>query len=229
MRNTLGTHGGGLLRRLGVLGITFLGLWTLYGAVGAFLGAFQLFGLNADEGTTPVQVALIVAPGLIMIGFSVALIMWRQRVASALFPDEPVDLEVSPVPALRMILIVSGLFISVSALSGLIYSMAQRFAQSISDRMLFGIPGESTPVFSIVAGAAPHAVELLIGLALVAFSAPIASRLWNGKRATPTPAPVPAADSRCPECGTPYDPSDYVPGSEARCVECGSPLDLTGA
>jgi len=217
------------VRKLGVLGFTFTGLWALYAAIISFLGSLQLFGLNAEGAMSLRQVALIVAPGLIAIGLAVGLIGLRNRLASALFPDEPVEFEVSPVPALRMILIVSGLFIGISALSGLIYSIAQPIAQSLSDRMFFGIPGESTPVFSIVAGAVPETVELLIGAALVVFSAPIASRLWNGKSAPPTPTIASTAALRCPECGVPYDPTDYVPGGHARCVECGTPLDVDGA
>jgi hypothetical protein len=57
---------------------------------------------------------------------------------------------------------------------------------------------------------------------LIAYSRPLARRLWEGR---------PAADETaarsfpvCPSCGEPYEPGDYADAENAKCARCKEPL-----
>jgi hypothetical protein len=83
------------------------------------------------------------------------------------------------------------------------------------------------PFIDVAPRALPQLFEIAAGVLLVAYSRPLARKLWEGR---------PAADgtprrslSVCPSCGEPYAPGDYGDAENAKCSRCKEPLTMGGS
>lgn len=217
------------MRRLGVVGITLLGLMTLLQGVGSFLSAFWVFGSGGDTKDMALAVVSGFAPVIFLVVAGLLLIAYRERLAARWFADEPIDSSIDAAPLLRVGIILLGFYVALYAASSILVSALDPIVSSAKNRAAFGAGfGEVKTFWDIAPGIAEGMLRLLVGLALVWYSGSLAGWLWTHERAAPV-AREGDGMSLCPSCGAPFDPADYVPGSEARCVECGQPLSIGGA
>jgi len=217
------------MRRLGVVGITLVGLATLLQGTGSLLSAFWVFESGSGYEGEALVVASAFAPVILLMLAGFLLIVYRERIAARWFPDEPIDSAIDAASLLRVGIMLLGLYVTLYAASSIVVSALDPILTSARARLVFGVGfTEPTSFWDVAPGFAAAVMRLLLGFVLVWFSGPLASWLWTHERATPV-ARGGEGMSSCPACGAPFDPADYVPGSEARCVECGQPLSIGGA
>jgi len=160
---------------------------------------------------------LTFAPALATAVFGVLLIGMRRTLSRLWFDEAPVDVALEPVQLLRLGVIIIGLALLGQGILGVLQSLSS-WAQGIA----FGGALPAQALLGTLYTALPRFLILLVGAALIRWSAPVASRFWSGSTTSAAPAEVHGAT--CPSCGAPYDPADYRPGVERKCEMCGEPL-----
>ena len=216
------------MRKLGVVGITLLGLWTAIEAVNSLFASLT-FSSSTGDGVGITYVAgFYIAPAMVLLVLGYALIALRERLAARWFEDDSAVAGPDPESLLRIGIIIVGVVFAVIAFQMALTSVLRPIIVAANDRAIFG-PGDtgSQPLWTILPGIIARVVQMLIGILLVWFSRPLASWFWRRQVVgTPQSSPELAA---CPECGVQYDPADYREGGTPRCVKCGQPLDGSGA
>ncbi|MBI5232550.1 MAG: hypothetical protein HY876_10360 [Coriobacteriales bacterium] len=123
---------------------------------------------------------------------------------------------------LRVALIVFAFVVAVDAIPRLVgaaSSWAMFSVQEVSfqtDMQLSAFQYEA-----VISGLVTGLLELAIAGVLLWQSDAIARLFWFKR--TPTPPRDPEG-ARCPSCGAPFDPDDYVDPDTARCTQCRQPL-----
>lgn len=214
------------MRKLGVLGITLIGLTALVTAVNYLF--FPLSALVLDSGSLPRALAFLLAalPVLAIGAMGLVMVLRRERLAEALLPDSDDILGLSPAPLLRVGILLMGLYFIIQAVPSLISTVVGPIVQTAQQNAQFG-GGSGLNAASDMISSIPRALAELLSIAigwfLIARSQLIADRLMGVE--TPADVPDKAPLLECPSCGAPYDPADYVGGlSEPRCTECKQPL-----
>ena len=216
------------MRKLGVVGITLLGLWTVAGAVNSLFASLAFSSSMGDgEGITNAA-GFYIAPALVLLALGCALIALRQRLAARWFEDDSAVGGPDPVSLLRLGIIIVGLVFAVIGFEVALSSGLRPIIVAVNNRAIFG-PGDtgSQPLWTVLPDIIARVVQVIIAILLVWFSRPLAGWLWSHKGVVASQScPELAA---CPECGAQYDPADYRVGGTPRCDKCGQPLDLSGA
>ena len=210
------------MRRLGVIAIVIVGLWSLVQAVALLSMPVEILVFGGGSHSKALSFGVLLIPAVGAVVLSVLVILNRRRLSERWFDDVPVDLSLSVVPLLRVGVALIGLGLIAYALPAFLGSITRPF-------LLSGPPSAyglgyvwRTSVPAIVVEVA----EAVIGVLLIAFSGTIAGRLWSGRPVKQIPA-EPTELSRCPSCGAAYDPADYRGGHfTARCSVCGARLDV---
>jgi len=214
------------LRKLGAIGLVLVGLIILAGIPPLLVQAPFLLA-QAFEQELPVRTVYAWFLPAILIGFALGagLIVFRRTLARRLFGDDPAGVAIDAPDLLRSGVVLLGLWSVTNALTAL----GTGIASAIS--YLDPVYADSAGMFLVSAMLRPLAypvLDLVIGIALIVWSGPLAARLWDlkppkrAKRVEPAKPVLPCA---CPHCGHPYDPSDYAEGTKRLCSECRGELD----
>jgi len=216
------------MRKLGVVGITLLGLWTVVGAVNSLFASLAFSSSMGDGEGITYAAGLYIAPALVLLALGCALIALRKRLAARWFEDDSAVAGPDAVSLLRLGIIIVGVVFAVIAFEMALSSVLRPIIVAANDRAIFGLGDTgSQPLWTVLPEIIARVVQFIIAILLVWFSLPLAGWLWSHKGvATPQSRPELAV---CPECGAQYDPADYREGGTPRCVKCGQPLDLSGA
>lgn len=205
------------MRKLGIVAIVLIGLWTI---VLAFAQAIN------KAWTAPEALgSLIFSAGLL--AFGILLIFGRNWLADRWFQDSSLGASIDAISILRVGFVLIGVYLIASAipvLSGVV--LAGFYVAIAQDSQPMNYFGYDPFIWEgIVRGSSSGIVSLGFGLLLIKRSAPLADRLWSGRKVKERTASISPA---CPSCGTPYDPADYSPdAAEPWCFTCHKPLDLS--
>jgi hypothetical protein len=205
------------------LGI-FAGLW----GVAVLESAFMSF--NFGSGAGPLRYILPVAlfiPFLILVWAAVHLIRHHERYANALFPGPalgPSSFGLDQLYVIAFSLI--GIYLIVESIPQLVHWGATTLVLSLHAGRSSGASDADYAARALgpsIGELASQVVRMGIGIALVAYRSKI-TKLMLREPAVPPPM------AHCPNCGNPYNPSDYVGGStSALCSKCRIPLPGVGA
>jgi len=113
------------MRRLGVLAITLVGLWALVISPGMLV--YTLVGLVAPQTPWPDVLragALVNIPFLGTIAIGLALIFWRESLATRLFEDSQVAAPVDASAILQIALVYAGLVTAIGGVSRILQALA---------------------------------------------------------------------------------------------------------
>ncbi len=217
------------MRRLGVIGITLLGLWTLVQSV-ISLVASAGFSASTTSDSPGVEWMISVSflPAITLAALGALLVARRYRLAARLFDDEPTAITIDPAELARLSIILLGVATAITAIQGLAFSVLRPAVINLGGLATIGADYyEPEPLASYLPSILVHSLQLAVGLAIAWFAAPIARFLWTHERSSgESDGDGPA---RCPACGAAYDPADYDPTVPAKCTKCGGPLTLGGA
>ena len=212
------------MKRIGTVALVLVGIWVLTQAL--FHLSFPLDLLINGGAPTRRLVAVPVAllPPFAAAALGVWLIARRRELAARWFADDGPEVRLDGLSLLRAGILV----IAVAAFVGGVVALI-----SAGARVIFYAGGEmGLGAGEALRRVAPQFVAavsgIVIGLVLIAASAPLSRRLWVDRRRPPTPSrPEPA---HCPVCGAPYDPADYEPGGlfPPTCEACGESLGVVG-
>lgn len=213
------------MRRLAAVGIALLGLWTALQGITTVFASLSLSSSSGDGIDTAYQVGFYLVPAVLLLASGLTLIAFRDRMAGRWFSDESLDLAIEPATLLRLGLILVGLVFSITAVESLLFVVVRPVILGANARAVFG-PGmvEPEPLVTLLPAIVARAGQLVIGLLLAWFAAPLARWLWTHE-ANRDERDLPA----CLACGAKYDPDEYESGRTARCTACGESLDLNGA
>jgi uncharacterized paraquat-inducible protein A len=217
--NTLGAEMGEIVKKLGVIVLVAMGLLAILQGVSYFGIIMQMASSGPESGVSPVANAAayaVPAVGAFLIGF--LLIAFRARLADRWFEDGEIAVSVDATSLVRVAIIAMGVWMVAfgipAVLGSVIYGLTSA-AQGLAQ-------GMGPSVYDMLPRALPEALMIVIGVILVARSAPLSRRLWEVRPAIAEPATqeLPA----CPNCGTQYDPDDYRDAESAKCSRCKEPL-----
>jgi hypothetical protein len=215
------------VRRLGAVGIVFVGLLTIAGTIPLIGDLFAVIRSGAEDGSLDrVSVAFSICGILVALSFAVALILGRDWLSRRWFDDAETGVAVDAVDLLRIGLVLIGVSVILAGLRSAVISASSGIVQALSvSAFADSGDGSTIAVWGVsLVGAAFGLLQVVFGGLLVRFSKRLAPFIWALPTARqPQPEPVPA--TACPACGHPYDPGDYRDGAPARCVECHALLD----
>ena len=210
------------MKKLGVVAIVAVGLLTLVWAVewiSYTISTVKTYG-------NPQEFVISLLPFIGCLVLSALLILNRQRLAERWFQDGDIGISLGAVSLLRLGLIIIGVYLIIDAIPSALKSVSESILQATQDRL---IPpmflAHDQLLWVYLQRLVFPAVELCMGLLLIARSQSLASYLWVGRKVVVEPEEP--ALPKCPACGTPFDPAEYKGGMiTARCSACNEPLDL---
>jgi hypothetical protein len=211
------------MKRLGSGAIVIVGLLAISGTLTVAISMTSVFGAQLESVG---HRALLISAGLAALAFAlsllfgVALVVWRDRLAAALFGDDEVSLNLDALALLRVGLILVGAAAVIGAVQMLLIEVP-----SLALNLGEGDRGYGSGWLGLLrmglGGMVGQVGRLAVGASLVWWSAPLASLLLRGPAAMRQRV---AQGLVCPSCGALYDPSEYREGGDARCAMCGEAL-----
>jgi hypothetical protein len=209
------------MRRWGAVMIVFAGLISIGGSLPLLGTAFSIIRSGQIDGSVDrLALQLTLLATFITVGFGVALVILRDRLASRWFGEDEPDSLFGPRDALRVGLILVGVSALATGLRSTIISCSNAVVQALGfSGMDIGQSTASIVIRMLVPAAVFGVFEIAIGVVLIVGSARFTNLLWTAE------APADALSAHvCPSCGAPFDPADYRDGVERRCAECREPL-----
>jgi hypothetical protein len=156
--------------------MAFVGLWvlatspSLLTVASLYWGSFgtpRPPGLPAAPAVLAVLGALLVGlPFLLQVGVGFALILNRSRLSDSLFDDLPLDLGADPLALLYPLVVLLGLWLSVTAAAGLLVSITRALSTLVQAARFSGGATGGTILGQQLLAAAPELVGRIIELAL---------------------------------------------------------------
>ena len=168
------------MRGLAAVGLTLIGVWLMVLSIGMALSTLSamVFMAAVDSSIGPVTAYTVNLVVLLCYGvLGVLLIEHRHRLAARLFPDEQVSVAVHGEQAVRLGLVLLGVYLVAQAVAALSPLLIRAFFES---RVYTNTP----PSYSELAR---RVVELALGAILARTSHVLADRFWFGwaRRAEP--------------------------------------------
>jgi len=205
--------------------LVLVGIWVLTQALWRLSFPLDLLinGGGPLRRLVAVPVALLPVLGAVALG--VWLIARRRELAARWFADDGPEVRLDGFSLLRAGILVIAVAAFMAGVVALISAGARFIFYDAGGDM--GL-GTSEALRSVAPELAAGACGIVIGLVLIAVSAPLSRRLWSDRRRPPTSSRLDSA--HCPACGAPYDPADYEQGGPfpPTCEACGEPLDVVG-
>ena len=205
--------------QLGSVAFVFLGVLALIFSVGILQALIAIPLYTEEFGVNPALIVVAYAcPFVLLLALGTLMILKRQRLAQWVNPEsESTPVEEQPAGLSALLFAVAGIYLVVSTLPDL----GALAGQLITLRAWPGIGDQPSVFWSNVGHYLGTLAEFVIGGYLFLNARGI-GRWWNSrKERQETEAVVEQALPLCPQCNTPFDPSEYQYGvSEKRCSKC---------
>lgn len=168
------------MRKFGAVGIVFAGIMLISQAIALSSVPITYATLAFDMGSLPAWVYLTaMIPALVALLLGVVLIIQRHAVAEMLFEDTEAPGAIEPQEALRLGLILMGIWLVASAVPSLLLAVSQVIQQSLAFTSVWeGYPVPGQDVWGAFSYTAIPALQLVIGVVLTRFAPSIAARLY---------------------------------------------------
>lgn len=205
--------------QLGSVAFVFLGVLALIFSVGILQALIAIPFYTEEFGVNPALIVIAyVFPFLLLMVSGILMILKRHRLAQWVNPEsEPAPIPEQPAGFSALLFAVAGIYLVASTLPDL-GSLA---GQLITLQAWSGIRDQPSVFWSNVGHYLGTLAEFVIGGYLFLNARGI-GRWWNSRKERQEPEVVVEPTlPRCPQCGTPFDPSEYQSnGSEKRCSKC---------